>query len=110
MPFSPNTALRWGVISCFLVLALSPWDAAASGLKVYVRFALPSGELQPLPGATVSVQPPEPEHPIQSFTGDDGSVEFASVPRGDCVVLAEMDGFKAIRKRVTVPASGTLRV
>ena len=110
MPFSPNTALRWGAISCFLILALSPWDVAAIGLKVYVRFALPSGELQPLPGATVTVQPPEPEHPIQSFTGDDGSVEFASVPRGECLVLAEMDGFKAIRRRVTVKATETVGV
>jgi hypothetical protein len=98
------------ILGCFFLLAAGTALVMGGALRVTVRYALPSGALQPLPGATVTVQPPPPERPRQSFTDDTGGVEFADVPSGGCTVLAEMDGFKAIRKRVTVPAAGTAAV
>lgn len=96
-----RSILRWGRVCCLLVMFLSSWSAAASTLKVTIRFALPSGELQPLPGATVTVQPPVGKA-LQSFTDEAGGVEFADVTSGECVVQAEMEGFRTIRKKVNV--------
>ena len=92
------------------LLALAAAAAAFGGsLKVTVRFALPSGELQPLPGATVTVQPPAGKA-LQSFTDDAGTVEFADVASGECLVQAEMEGFRTIRKKVGVTAAAPAAV
>ena len=104
-----RSALRWGIACCFLVVLFPSWSNAANLLKVTVRFALPSGELQPLPGATVTVQPPAGKA-LQSFTDDAGSVEFADVTSGECMIQAEMEGFRTIRKKVVVAATAPTAV
>ena len=95
-------ALRLGLAAVILMAAYPVWAGAAGPVRITVRFALPSGELQPLPGATVTLQPEAREQPLQSFTGDDGRVEFADVAAGAYVVQAAMDGFVTTRRKVTV--------
>ncbi|HQK88804.1 MAG TPA: carboxypeptidase-like regulatory domain-containing protein, partial [Acidobacteriota bacterium] len=97
-----DRALRLGWAAVILMAACPVWAGAAGPVRITVRFALPSGELQPLPGATVTLQPEAREQPLQSFTGDDGRVEFADVAAGAYVVQAAMDGFVTTRRKVTV--------
>lgn len=108
----PNRSviIRWGLGLGLLLLALPLWAITASPLRVTVRFALPSGKLQPLPGVTVTIQPAAREQPRQSITDDAGSIEFADVAAGECIVQAEMDGFKTIRRKVQVSRDAPVAV
>jgi len=103
-------ALRLGLAVVILTAAGPVWAGTAGPVRITVRFALPSGGVQPLPGATVTLQPAAREQARQSYTGDDGGVEFAGVAAGEYVVVAAMDGFVTIRRKVTVLRDQPLEV
>lgn len=103
--FRPITTIILQALITALMLA-----TIIGSVQVSVRFSIPSGELKPLPGATVTLHPPAGGPPVAGVTDDDGNTRFESLQPGDYVIAAEMEGFRTIRKRVTVTGGSTVAV
>jgi len=100
-----------------LICCLPGWSnlaaaapAESGGVRVLVQFALPSGELQPLPGATVTLLDGAKRSLAQDVTLDDGTLRFPGVAAGQYLVQAEMAGFRTIREKLDYAAGAEISV
>jgi len=82
-------ALSFIMISLTFVLGQN-----SGAIKVTVNFFLPSGQTQPLPGATVKLLDKSKKVIREEVTDDKGQVIFEGLAPGEYTIHGEMEGFK----------------
>jgi len=109
------TPLRKGFSLCLLFFAgvLVGAETIAGSttgeLFVTVEYVSPDGEALPLPNARITLLTTAGREIGLATTDDDGQGRWTDLPPGEYIIQAELEAFRTLRQRVTVPAGETTR-
>ncbi|MBN2431114.1 MAG: TonB-dependent receptor [Acidobacteria bacterium] len=87
----------------------SPPSAAAGRLRVIVEHVSPDGDVSRLPNARVILFTSDGREIGRVTTDGQGQGLLAHLPPGEYIIQAELEAFRTLRQRVTVPAGETTR-